>query len=127
MNCPFTTDKSGIVTFLLPEFNFKKQIPWKFHVDGRSKPSDTYGTIIAQDVFGKLGIILNFNNKTVTWDIDTIPMMTTPTLQVLQKYEHLFDGTLRNFTLAPISLNLIDPGSKPINACPFTIPRTVEQ
>ena len=48
-------------------------------------------------------------------------------LQVLQKYEHLFDGTLGEFNMAPISLNLIDPGSKPVHARPYTVPRSVEQ
>jgi hypothetical protein len=43
-------------------------------VDDRSKPSDTYGMIIGRDLLGKLGIVLNFNDKTVTWDTDTIPM-----------------------------------------------------
>jgi hypothetical protein len=38
----FTNDKkTGLVTFLLPEFNLKKQITWEFHVDDRSQPSDT--------------------------------------------------------------------------------------
>jgi hypothetical protein len=74
MNGQFTTDKTGIVTFLLPEFNLKKQITWEFNIDNRSKPSDTYGMIIGRDLLGKLGIILNFNDKTFTWDTDTIPM-----------------------------------------------------
>jgi hypothetical protein len=141
--------------------------------------------IIGRDLLGKLGSILNFNDKTVTWDNDTIPMKdrgslnsqkslteiyltanepqslmdefscsnkildaeykpaileeVTKTcenlnkeeqhhlLQVLQKYEHLFDGTLGEFNMAPISLILIDLGSKPIHACPYTVPRSVEQ
>ena len=40
----------------------------------RSKPSETYGMIIGRDLLGKLGIILNFSDQTVTWDTDTIPM-----------------------------------------------------
>jgi hypothetical protein len=48
-------------------------------------------------------------------------------LQVLQKYEHLFDGTLGEFNMAPIILNMIDPGSKPVHAWPYTVPRSVEQ
>jgi xylose isomerase len=27
-----------------------------------------------QDLLGELGIIMNFNEHTVTWDTDTIPM-----------------------------------------------------
>jgi hypothetical protein len=36
--------------------------------------------IIGQDLLGELGIILNFNNKNVTWDTDTIPMKDRGTL-----------------------------------------------
>jgi hypothetical protein len=46
---------------------------------------------------------------------------------VLQKYEHLFDGALAEFNMAPISLNLIDLGSNPVHACPYNVPRSVEQ
>jgi hypothetical protein len=30
--------------------------------------------VINQDLLGELGIIMNFNHHTVTWDTDTIPM-----------------------------------------------------
>jgi hypothetical protein len=134
---------------------------------------DTFARIIGRDLLGKISIILNFNDKTVTLDTDTIPMKdrgslnsqkaiteiylaaneatevfpcstkiidegykpaileevskTCETLneeeqhqllQVLQKYEHLFDETLGEFNMTPISLNLIDQGSKPVRACP---------
>jgi hypothetical protein len=59
---------------LLPEFNLTKSISWKFHVDDQSKVPDTFGMIIGQDLLGKLGVILNFNDKTDTWDFDTISM-----------------------------------------------------
>jgi hypothetical protein len=135
--------------------------------------------IIGRNLLGKLGIILNFNDKTVTWDTETIPMKERGSpnsqkviteiyltanepqsllnefscstkildaeykpaileevsktcenlneeeqhklLQVLQKDEHLFDGTLGEFNMAPISLNLIDPGSKPVHARPYML------
>jgi hypothetical protein len=65
-----------IVIFSLPEFNLKKQMcsSWAFHVDYRSESSSTYDMIIARDILRKLGIIMNFNDHTVTWDTDTIPM-----------------------------------------------------
>ena len=68
------------MTFSLSEFNLKKQICWVFHVDDRSKASSTYDMIIGRDLLGELGIILNFNHKTVTWDTDTIPMKDRGTL-----------------------------------------------
>jgi hypothetical protein len=49
-------------------------------VDDRSKTSNTFGMIICRDLLGELGIILNFNNHTVTWDTDTIPMKDRGTL-----------------------------------------------
>ena len=39
MNGQFTTEKTGLVSFSLSEFNL---ITWEFHVDDRSKASDTY-------------------------------------------------------------------------------------
>jgi hypothetical protein len=48
MGGKFTTTKTGFVTFLLPEFNLKKQMcsSWAFHVDDRSESSSTYDMII---------------------------------------------------------------------------------
>ncbi len=147
--------------------------------------ASTYDMIIGRDLLGELGIILNFNDKTVTWDTDTIPMKERGTLisqnaltevylsanepqslvnelsrstkildaeykpailedeiqmceklnteeqhqllKLLPKYEHLFDGTLGEFNMAPISLQLQDQESKPVHARPYTVPRAVEQ
>jgi hypothetical protein len=65
-----------LVTFSLPEFNLKKYMctSWAFHVDDRSESSSTYDMIIGQDLLGEIGIIMNFNAHTVTWDTDTIQM-----------------------------------------------------
>jgi hypothetical protein len=61
-----------LVTFSLPEFNLKKQMctSWAFHVDDRSESSSTYDMIMGQDLLGESGIIMNFNDYTVTWDND---------------------------------------------------------
>jgi hypothetical protein len=45
----------------------------------------------------------------------------------LQKYEHLFDETLGEFNMEPISLQLMEPNFKPIHARVYTVPRSVEQ
>jgi hypothetical protein len=80
MGGKFTTTKTGdmLVTFSLPEFNLKKQIysSWEFHVDDRSESSSTYDMIIGQrrDLLQESGIIMGFNDHTVTWDTDTIQM-----------------------------------------------------
>jgi hypothetical protein len=44
-----------------------------------------------------------------------------------QKYEHLLDGTLGEFNMEPISLQLMDPNCKPVHARAYTVPRSVEQ
>jgi hypothetical protein len=46
---------------------------------------------------------------------------------LLRKYEHLFDGTLGEFNMEPISLQLMDSYCKPIHARAYTVPRSVEQ
>jgi hypothetical protein len=48
---------------------------------------------------------------------------------LLQKYEHLFDGTLgeSNMEQMTISLQLMDPNCKPIHARAYTVPRSLEQ
>jgi hypothetical protein len=48
---------------------------------------------------------------------------------LLQKYEHLFDGTLGKFSMVPktISLQLMDLNCKSIHARAYTFPRSVEQ
>ena len=46
MSGQFTTDRAGLVSFSLPEFNLKKQISWVFHVDDQSKASNTHDMII---------------------------------------------------------------------------------
>jgi hypothetical protein len=132
---------------------------------------------------------MNFNDHTVTWDTDTIPMKDRGTLSsvealievymsanepqtlrneysratkildaeykqvsaslddviktcenlhvdeqhqlkiLLQKYEHLFDGTLGEFNmeLISISLQLMETNCKPFHARSYTVPRSVEQ
>jgi hypothetical protein len=65
-----------LVTFSLLEFKLKKQIcsSWEIHENDRSESSSTYDMIMGQDLLGELGIIMNFNDHTVTWDTDTILM-----------------------------------------------------
>jgi hypothetical protein len=82
MGGKFTTNKTGFVTFSLPEFNLKKQMcnSWAFHVDDRSESSNTFDMIMGRDLLGELDIIMNFNDHTVTWDTDTIPMKDKATI-----------------------------------------------
>jgi hypothetical protein len=48
MGGKFTKNKTGFLTFSLPEFNLRKQMyfSWAFHVDDRSESSSTYSMII---------------------------------------------------------------------------------
>jgi hypothetical protein len=49
-------------------------LTWAFHVDDHSESSSTYDMIMGRDLLEELGIIMNFNDHTVTWDTHTIPM-----------------------------------------------------
>jgi hypothetical protein len=40
--------------------------------------------------------------------------------------QYLFDETLGEFNMEPISLQLMDPNCKPIHAHAYTVPRSVE-
>jgi hypothetical protein len=51
---------------------------------------------------------------------------------LLLKYQHLkviIDGKLGEFNMdtRPISLQMMDPNCKPIHACEYTVPRSVEK
>jgi hypothetical protein len=48
---------------------------------------------------------------------------------LLQKCEHLFDGTLGEFNMdpVPISLQLMNPNCKPIHAHAYTVYRSLQQ
>jgi hypothetical protein len=80
MGGQFTTDKTGLVTFSLPEFNLKKLISWRFHVDDRSKLSCPFDMIIGRDLLVESGITLNFNDNAVTWDTEAITVKDRGTL-----------------------------------------------
>jgi hypothetical protein len=86
MGGTFTITKIGFVTFSLPEFNLKKQMcsSWAFHVDDRSESSSTYDMIMGRDLLGESGIIMNFNDHTVTWGTDTIPIKERGTLSSVE-------------------------------------------
>jgi hypothetical protein len=56
---------------------------WAFHVDERSESSSTYDIIMGRDLLVESAIIMNFNDHTVTWDTDTIPMKDIDTCTLL--------------------------------------------
>jgi hypothetical protein len=71
-----------LLIFSPPEFILKKQVCtcWAFHVDDRSESSSTYDMIIGRYLLVESGIIMNFNEHTVTWDTETIPMKDRDTV-----------------------------------------------
>ena len=48
-------------------------------------------------------------------------------LKLLQKFEHLFDGTLGTWKTEPIDLELKDPNVKPHHAKPYPVPFSQEK
>jgi hypothetical protein len=88
-----------------------------------------------RDEYSHVTKILNSEYKQVSANLDDV-IKTCENHNVeeqhqlkilLQKYEHLFDGTLGEFKMEPINLHLMDPNCKPIHARVYTVPRSVEQ
>ena len=48
-------------------------------------------------------------------------------LDLLKKYEHLFDGTLGSWKSSPAEIELKDPDCKPYHAKPYPVPQSQEQ
>jgi hypothetical protein len=48
-------------------------------------------------------------------------------LKLLQKYEHLFDGTLGTMQTDPVDLELKDPDVKPHHSKPYLVPHSQEK
>jgi hypothetical protein len=72
--------------------------------------------IIGQDLLGELGIILNFNDNTVTWGTDTIPMKDRDTLNTQEALVEVYWTTNEPQTLVSklsCSTKILDAEYKP--------------
>jgi hypothetical protein len=77
----FHTSGKFKTNFILNEFYENKVIEWTLHVNKTSGPH-RYNMIVGCDLMSQLGIILDFDGQTMTWDESTIKM---------KEYEDLFD------------------------------------
>jgi hypothetical protein len=77
----FHTSSKFKMNFILNEFYENKVIEWTLHVNKTSGPH-RYNMIVGCDLMSQLGIILDFDGQTMTWDKSTIKM---------KEYEDLFD------------------------------------
>jgi hypothetical protein len=77
----FHTSGKCTTNFILNEFYKSKVIEWILHVDKTFGPH-RYDMIIGRDLMSQLGIILDFDGQTMTWDESTIKM---------KEYEDLLD------------------------------------
>ena len=72
--------------------------------------------IIGRDPLGELGIILNSNDKTVTWDTDTIPMKDRGTLAIQESLMEVYLKSNESQTLLEVfshSTKILDADCKP--------------
>jgi hypothetical protein len=69
----FHTSGKCKTNFILNEFYENKVIEWTLHVDKTSGPHQ-YDMIVGHDLMSQLGIILDFDGQTITWDKSTIKM-----------------------------------------------------
>jgi hypothetical protein len=77
----FHTSGKCKTNLILNEFYENKVIEWTLHVDKTSGPHG-YDMIVGRDLMSQLGIILDFDRQTMTWDESTIKM---------KEYEDLSD------------------------------------
>ena len=69
----FTTDSECKIRFKLPQFSETKEINWQCYVDS-SNANARYDMILGRDFLQETGMILNWNDLTMTWDEATIVM-----------------------------------------------------
>ena len=69
----FSTKKKCELIFALPLFSRSKKIFYAFHI-ACEKIKLGYDAIAGTDFLATLGITLNFENKTMTWDGVTVDM-----------------------------------------------------
>ena len=97
----FTTTWKAQLKFLLPEFNQSKIISWACHMDDTTMAINSqYDMILGRDLLDTLGIIINFNDHTMTWDEATILMKeygSIPTLHAADTYcNEIFTTDIEN-------------------------------
>lgn len=71
----FVADCKARVAFKFPEFDTHRKEFYEVTVNKKNTPKESpYDAIIRTDLMGKLGIDINFSEKTITWDGITIPL-----------------------------------------------------
>ena len=90
----FKTSKKCKTTFILKEF-FENKSKWNLHVDSTPGPHQ-YDMILGHNIMSELGIMLNFMDKTMTWDDSTINMKDPESFPELLDPVNDFSGTMIN-------------------------------
>ena len=92
-NGTFVTDKMGDnLDCMFPEFSESKMLsisPDIFELPKMS-PQPAYDLIIGVETMTKLGMVLNFNDKMITIDQQTLPMRTFESISYLKQLRSQF-------------------------------------
>jgi hypothetical protein len=71
---PFQTNGVCPVKFYLPEFSTQECVKWKFHVDNSKRVGKSrYDMILGRDLLEQLPPDIKFSDRTITWQLVTIP------------------------------------------------------
>ena len=63
------------VDFTFPDFSDSKRLTWQFHIDEDDSDEGVgYDMIIGRDLMNKIGILLDFEEKQIRWEGDSISM-----------------------------------------------------
>ena len=71
----FTTRSESLIDFKLPELHQNKTVTWTVHVDDKTKRTESsFDMIIGMDLMCQLGINIDCQEKTITWEGSKVPM-----------------------------------------------------
>ena len=80
--------------FSLPEFSESKIIDWEFSLTDSEHLG--YDIIIGRDLMRELGIVINFNDQTVSWEGTDIPMRDLNRLRKLKMTKKELNTIIKN-------------------------------
>jgi hypothetical protein len=96
----FVTHRKAETKFTFPELSDKKHVTWTTHVDHSTKSINSlYDMIISMDCMCSLGIYVNTEEKVITWEGNSIPLLKRGELQDPVLLQYIYALTLENSPL----------------------------
>jgi hypothetical protein len=112
------------LNYKLPEFDGRKIITWDCYLDESEQDSDShYDMIMGTDLMKKLGLTLNFLEKSMAWEGTAAPMVNlnqSMTRFMLNNISQTFQQTRTMLNAENCQKRILDPNYTPLNIEEFT-------